>query len=347
MFPRKQVLALAVSAALLGGPPAAIADSPDTRNWAAVPDETLAALRGGLSLGALTGYFAIERIVRVDGVDVARTVLTIDDVGKLARGSLPNVQILGNLANLIQIGPINGTAAGTSAAQQAVAVAEAATAAALQRSNAVTQNAQDIAAAAAATAQRAGQVAIPAGTASAPVSSAAIGNSAVSSSANFGSSSMAQLGSGLEQAVGVATGEIAAAPPAPAPVATRAPAPVATPAPAPVVTPPAAVAPAPVGQPAPTPAAAAPAIATAPVSTTVPAPATATMVIPIGNTGQFVVVSNIPNAAPLATAIQNSVAATQIQAQTRISANLDNSLSSLRAGALAAAIRDQAIQSVR
>jgi hypothetical protein len=334
MFPRKQVLALAVGAALLCGPPAAIADPPDTRGWAAVPDETLAALRGGLSLGALTGYFAIERIVRVDGVDVARTVLTIDDVGKLARGSLPNVQILGNLANLIQIGPTSVGAAGTSAAQQAIAVAEAATAAALQRTNAVTQNAQDIAAAAAATAQRAGQVAIPAGTASAPVSSAAIGNSAVNSSANFGASSMAQLGSGLEQAVGVATGEIAAAPPGPTPAATRAPAAAVTAPAAPPVSVPQAL-------PAPAPAAASPAI------TTAPSPATATMVIPIGNTGQFVVVSNIPNAATLATAIQNSVAATQIQAQTRISANLDNSLSSLRAGALAAAIRDQAIQSLR
>jgi hypothetical protein len=72
-----------------------------------------------------------------------------------------------------------------------------------------------------------------------------------------------------------------------------------------------------------------------------------TLTIPMGTTGQVIVVSNIPNAAPLATAIQNSVAATRIETQTNISASLENSLAALRSGALAAAIRQQAIQSTR
>ena len=67
---------------------------------------------------------------------------------------------------------------------------------------------------------------------------------------------------------------------------------------------------------------------------------TVSKTIPLGNTGQVVVLSNLPNATALTTALQNEVRAATIQTQTTITATL-NSMSMLNAGALANAIRVQ------
>jgi hypothetical protein len=65
-----------------------------------------------------------------------------------------------------------------------------------------------------------------------------------------------------------------------------------------------------------------------------------TQIVPLGSTGQVAVLSNLPNATALTTAIQNNVRAATIQIQTTISATL-NSLSLLNASALASSIRQQ------
>lgn len=76
-----------------------------------------------------------------------------------------------------------------------------------------------------------------------------------------------------------------------------------------------------------------------PSAATAPA-AGATQIVPLGSTGQVAVLSNLPNATALTTAIQNNVRAATIQVQTTISATL-NSLSLLNASALASSIRQQ------
>jgi hypothetical protein len=65
-----------------------------------------------------------------------------------------------------------------------------------------------------------------------------------------------------------------------------------------------------------------------------------TRIVPIGSTGQYVVISNLPNAASLATVVQNEVRGTMIQTQTTITASL-NSLTALNGLALASAIQQQ------
>jgi hypothetical protein len=65
-----------------------------------------------------------------------------------------------------------------------------------------------------------------------------------------------------------------------------------------------------------------------------------TRIVPIGSTGQYVVISNLPNASSLATVVQNEVRGTMIQTQTTITASL-NSLTALNGLALASAIQQQ------
>ena len=69
-------------------------------------------------------------------------------------------------------------------------------------------------------------------------------------------------------------------------------------------------------------------------------PAGTTKTIPVGTTGQVVVLSSLPNAAALTTAVQNEVHAATIQTQTTISATL-NSIPVLNAISLANSIRAQ------
>jgi hypothetical protein len=60
----------------------------------------------------------------------------------------------------------------------------------------------------------------------------------------------------------------------------------------------------------------------------------------VGNTGEVIVVSNIPNATAITSEVQNSVQATRVQTLTTITATL-NSLQLLSAAAIANAVRQQ------
>jgi len=86
---------------------AASADAADVLARATVPELQLEPMRGGVDLGTMIGRFAIERIVRVDGEVVARTQLLVDRLDSLSRGQLPDARLIGNLANLVQIGEGN------------------------------------------------------------------------------------------------------------------------------------------------------------------------------------------------------------------------------------------------
>lgn len=274
--------------------------------WPAVAEADLAQMRGGLDLGTLVANFAIERVVRINGELVARTQLVMTDLGRLSAGMLPNVQLVGNLANLVQVGQGNALAA-------------------------------DVAAAASTAAAQALEAAgLPGGT-SGPAP-AAQGSSGSVSATNIASGLQASFADGLAHGVAVATGEDASLrPPAPVPV----PAPSAS-----AGAPPSAAAAASTATSVPAATAPTSAQASVPSSPALVVPATTTITVPLGNTGQVIVVSNLPNAAALATSIQNSVEATRIQAETSISVTL-NSLSALRSAAFAEGLRQQAIASAR
>lgn len=237
-------------------------------HWPSVPDARLQNLRGGLDLGPLMASFAIERLVRIDGQIVARTQLIITGLDRLAYGGLPDIRLVGNLANLVQIGLGN-----------------------LMVDVGIEPGA-------------------PAAAAASPGSSGAV------SATGIASGSMAQFGAGL--ALGVAAANADLPSPSPAPSGTPAGA-------APATAPPAA--------PATAAAAAAP-------------PSGSSITVPVGNTGQVIVISAIPDASTLATSIQNSVQATRIETQTSIDATL-GSLAALRSVNFAASLRQQAIDSVR
>jgi len=101
---------LAALGAAIVLPSATMAASPDAASVlarATVPEQQLEPMRGGLDLGTLIGRFAIERIVRVDGEVVARTQLLVDRLDAVSRGQLPDARLVGNLANLVQIGEGN------------------------------------------------------------------------------------------------------------------------------------------------------------------------------------------------------------------------------------------------
>ena len=278
--------------------------------WPTIAEADLAQMRGGLDLGTLVANFAIERVVRINGELVARTQLVMTDLGRLSAGMLPNVQLVGDVANLVQVGQGNALAADVTAAAS-TAAAQALEAAGL-----------------------------PGGT-SGPAP-AAQGSSGSVSATNIASGLQASFADGLAHGVAVATGEDASLrPPAPVPVpassASTGSPPSAAAAASTATSVPAATAPTSAAVPAPTP---------TPATASLVVPATTTITVPLGNTGQVIVVSNLPNAAALATSIQNSVQATRIQAETSISVTL-NSLSALRSAAFAEGLRQQAIASTR
>ncbi len=99
--------ALVAALALPPAASAASADAADVLARATVPELQLEPMRGGVDLGTMIGRFAIERIVRVDGEVVARTQLLVDRLDSLSRGQLPDARLIGNLANLVQIGEGN------------------------------------------------------------------------------------------------------------------------------------------------------------------------------------------------------------------------------------------------
>lgn len=277
-------------------PPDALGAEPSTaliKGWQALPDTDLAALRGGMDLGPLALNFAIERVVRINGEIVARTQLVLSELGRLQRGQLPDLAIVGNLATLIQIGENRGQAA-RSLSDQATNHANAAAGAAV----------------AAGTDGLAALLTPSAGGAQAPGSSPV--NSSRTDSRTDGS--IASIAPGLVSAVAAANDQYPGRDESAAANAVARPGGDAT-----LVLP-----------------SARPGAANG-ISFTIPMG---------GMVGASVLVSGLPNAALLSTAIQNAVQAARIDTETSISANLA-SLSALRSAEFAASLRDQAIASVR
>lgn len=105
-----RIACMAALGAAIALPSAAHASSLDAAAVlarATVPEEQLEPMRGGLDLGTMIARFAIERIVRVDGEVVARTQLLVDRLDSVAQRQMPDARLIGNLANLVQIGEGN------------------------------------------------------------------------------------------------------------------------------------------------------------------------------------------------------------------------------------------------
>jgi len=291
MLARKYVIAgicSAVTIAAAEGPPSDKPGINDEPAWDVVPEETLREARGGMDLGGLVGYFAIDRVVEVDGQVVAKMQIVVSNLDRISSGGMPTISVSGPLSELVQV--MNGAHGAATVPD----VAEGSTATAVDAPKASSQVAS-----------------APAQAHSASAGTA--GNSASVSASTTASGSQAQLGSAVAAANSPvqATVELV-------PQGSTAPATNVAAAPAANV------------------AAAGPSAAASAANAT----AGITKIIPVGTTGQFVVVSNLPNAPALTTAIQNQVRATTISTQTTITASL-NSLSVLNSLALGNAIQQQ------
>jgi hypothetical protein len=232
-----------------------------------VPEDNLKEMRGGVDLGNLVGYFAINRVVEVDGQVVAKMQVVVSNLDKLGSGGMPTVTVSGPLSELVQV--MNGPAGSGGANGGAAAVVAAV---------------KSLANPSVGSAGSAGGVSGAAGNAGAAAGGANTGTFTV----NIGSAtSVVPASAGVSTVTGNTQGAAGAGS----------------------------------GQPG--------ASGTA---------ETINKVIPIGNSGQYVVVSNLPSSAGLATAIQNEVRGTMVQVQTTITAQL-NSLTVLNSAALANALR--------
>lgn len=312
-------------AAPLAAQAGAVAGEP----WQIVPEDSLRDLRGGMDLGNLVASFAIQRVVEIDGVVVARMQLVISNLDRLANGGMPTITVTGPIAEIVQFMKTAGN------------VSFAGSNASVPSSLASLPAASGSQAGPSAPAQ-------PAARASASPTIASSGNSGSVSGTGTQSGSMAQMGAALTNAVTTAAN------------ATSQPAPST-----------AAASPSTAGSPANTSgstansasstantarsaantsglaasnthlqASATPAVSAQPASTSAAPGADTTRIIPIGTSGQVAVLSNLPNAAALTTAVQNEVHAANIQTQTTISATI-NSLPSLNAISLGNFIRSQ------
>jgi len=326
--------------ALVSGPmPDALAAGSGEEPWQIVPDEALRDLRGGVDLGPVIGNFAIQRVVLINGEVVARMQIVISNLDRLGQGGMPTVTISGPLAELVQVlNPTSASLSGLlpSSSASAAHTAPAGTGAPVpQPANLAAapakSSAPDPAPPSAAEGGTRGSAATVA-TNSGPHIGPTSGNSGTTSSTATQSGSMAQFGAAISQAVAAANG--AASGNASAPVATSAPAAPASASQtsnAPVAAATAAASPA--ASSAASSAAAAPALASA----SEPAQSTS-RTIQVGNTGEVIVVSNIPNAEAITSAVQNTVQATKVQTLTTISATL-NSLQLLSAAQIANQVR--------
>lgn len=264
----------------------------DVAHWMAVPDDALAAMRGGLDLGPLATSFAIERIVRVNGEIVSRTQLVLSEINRLRAGGVPDAAIAGSLATLVQIGQQgadNARALADQAAGHASGVADAAVAAGTGDIAALLPGAH--------------------GTGGGADSGGARADGVRTESRTDGS--IASIAPGLFNAVSAANGEFPSRGDGGA-VSSGGAGP----------------------------------------GSTLPASRPGAMngtafTIPLGGMmGPSVLVSGLPNAALLSTAIQNAAQAARIDTETTISANL-SSLSALRSAQFADSIRQQAVGSLR
>jgi hypothetical protein len=342
MKPIRYVFPGLCSLALVNGPmlDARAAGAPD-ESWQIVPEQTLRDLRGGLDLGPLIGSFAIQRVVEIDGQVVARMQIVISNLNRLEQGGMPRITISGPLAELVQVfNPAGVSASGWAPPGSSSTVPTPPTSSVAPAS----QPASSAAIPAAASTDSQAPQSTPA--ASSPGSAATVatnngphigstsGNSGTTSATGTQTGSSAQFGAAISQAVAAANGAARAnaAAPSAAPAAasqtsaaqlapTRAVASTAAPASASQAS------------------TAALASAAAPASSTNPAQGS-TRTFPVGNTGNVIVVSNIPNAAAITNEVQNSVQATRVQTLTTITATL-NSLQLLSAANIANAVRQQ------
>jgi hypothetical protein len=309
MLTLKNVLTGLCSIALVLAPVAAplaraIAEEP----WDIVPEDALRDLRGGMDLGDLVANFAIERVVEIDGVVVARMQLVISNLDRLAKGGMPTITVTGPMAEIVQFMKTAGnvSVAGTNGSIPASVASLPA-------------------AAASATAARA-----------APTI-ASSGNSGSVSATGTQSGSMAQMGSALANAVTAAGKATSQSQSSTSGTSTTAASSTASSLASTATS--AANAPAAALSNTHQQASATPTVSAQPVSTSAVS-ANTTKTIPVGTTGQVVVLNNLPNAAALTTAVQNEVHAATIQTQTTISATI-NSIPALNAISLANSIRTQ------
>lgn len=289
--------------------------------WQIVPEDSLRDLRGGMDLGDLVASFAIERVVEIDGVVVARMQLVISNLDRLAKGGMPTITVTGPMAEIVQFMKTAGN----------VSVAGSNTS--IPASVASLPAAQSAVAAAGAAASAAAST--PASTGPTVTST---GNSGTVSATGTKSGSMAQMGSALTQAVTAAANATAqtSGTTAPASSSTASSVPNSASSAANSASS-AANAPAIAASNTHLQAPATPTVSAQPASTNA-VPANTTKTIPVGTTGQVVVLSSLPNAAALTTAVQNEVHAATIQTQTTISATI-NSMPALNAISLSNSIR--------
>jgi hypothetical protein len=289
----------------------AVAEEP----WKIVPEDSLRDLRGGMDLGDLVASFAIQRVVEIDGVVVARMQMVISNLDRLAKGGMPTITVTGPIAEIVQFMKTAGnvSVAGTNASLPASSASVPVPTAAAAHSTSA------------------------AGAGAAAPTVASSGNSGSVSATSTQSGSMAQFGSGLTNAVAAANN--ATSQPS---ASTSAASATASPSTASSLTntaTSAANAPATAAANTHLQASATPPVSAQPASSGA-VPADTTRTIPVGTTGQVVVLSSLPNAAALTTAVQNEVHAATIQTQTTISATL-NSIPALNAISLANSIRAQ------
>jgi len=306
-------LCIGSSAAAVASPVSILAAERAETSWVIVPDAELARLHGGFDFGQgnLVAYFAIARTVEVNGQVVAQMQLVISNLGNLASGGQPQISVTGSLAQLIQV--LNsGQGASASGAAGVPALA------ALPLPSAP-----------------AGATPVASPTLAASSSPGVTGGTV--SSPDVQSGSTAQFGSALSGAVAAANGALVGGGSGTAP-ATAAPA--AGPAGARTAPLPAQASPTvqagPVASASPAPAAPAAVAAASPQVTSAPGP---------GGVVPVIVISNLPNATAIATAVQNDVQATTVQTQTTITATL-GSLPVANAMSLAAAIQSQVAASI-
>lgn len=279
---------------------------------ATVPDEQLEPMRGGLDLGTMIARFAIERIVRVDGEIVARTQLLVDRLDSVAQRQMPDARLIGNLANLVQIGEGNRASTAPQSATQSSQTQPPVSSGTVSTPNVAnglttewgTALAQAMALANGDESNRPAPVnvgAVPTGSAASGATNAAPAAAAAQGTGSaVGATGAAATGAGTTAAGATGAG------------ATTTGATPGTAAGIPVV---------------------------APVSLP-----TISITIPLGSGS--IVVSGIPDAPALATSIQNSVQAARIETETRIDASL-SSLSALRSLNFADALRQQAVEAAR
>jgi hypothetical protein len=239
-----------------------------------VPDETLAALRGGIDLGEMVASFAIQRVVEIDGVVVARMQIVISNLDRLNSGGTPTISVSGPMTQIVQF---MNSAAKTAGVPTSAAASQLASSMLAQPAAGPTPPAAQNSAASGAAANSAASNAVAYAPAASTTAASTPGSAGTSIAAPDTSSHVSPPSS------------------------------VATPAPA----------------------------STANASLTA-----ASKTIPIGTTGQVVVLNGLPSAAAITTAVQNEVHAATIQTQTTISATL-NSLAFLNAFTLANSIRQQ------